>query len=303
MSGRLPLLATALLLLLPQAATAGAWTQPKGALWLKLSAGYLRTTEEFNHEGERLELLEEDPGSEDAAFRDLNLILYGEYGLLDAVTLVGGLPLKALRSERTGLVGGGLLRRQEARNTLGAGDLSLSLRIRLMARPVALAIQTGLQIPLGYDERPDNDGPPLGSGNPNAEIHFLAGVSLYPRPAYLTAGVGYRRRGGRLHDEIPFSVEGGWRRGRLLLKLLVQGVRNTKTPPDIFGAPVVTPLPGGGGAFPDLVVGDQHILQVTPAAIWELGSGLSVQAEIMRTAAGTNTLSGTTLSLGLLLRR
>lgn len=303
MSGWLAAAAVLLLSTLPRAVAAGAWTQPAGDTFLKLSVSYLRTTEEFNHEGERLELLEEDPGFENASLRDLNLTLYGEYGLREGLTLVGSVPFKALRSERTGLVAGGLLRRAEARNVAGAGDLSLSLRTRLRQRPVALALQAGVDIPLGYQKRPDNDGPPLGSGAIDAEVHLLAGLSLHPRPGYLTTGVGYRRRGGRLHDEIQLSVEGGWTWGRLHLKILVQGVRNTKKPPDIFGTTVVSPLPGGGGALPELVVGDQHILQVSPAVGWDLGGGRAVHAQLVRTVAGTNTLSGTALSLGIVLRR
>jgi hypothetical protein len=292
----------ALLLCLPGAATAGAWTQPEGATYLKLAVSYLRTTEEFNHEGQRLALLEEDPGFVDAAFRDASLTAYGEHGLRDDLTLVAQLPFKALRTERTSLVGGGLLRRPEARNTVGPADLTLSLRYRLRLRPV-VALQGGLKMPLGYRDRPRNDGAALGTGALDVEGHLLAGRSLHPHPAYITASIGYRRRGGRLHDEIPFAIEGGWSRGRLQLTLAARGIRSTTTPPDIFGDPVVTPLPGGGGALPDLVVGDQHILQLVPTLGWDLSRDLALQVELTRTVAATNAISGTALGLGIVLER
>ena len=94
----------------PVRVAAGAWVQQPGAHYLKLSANYLSTSEEFDHRGERLVILAEDPGFTDASFRDLNATLYGEYGWRQRVSLIASLPLKSLRSSRTGLVGGGLLR-------------------------------------------------------------------------------------------------------------------------------------------------------------------------------------------------
>jgi hypothetical protein len=49
-----------------------------GAYYFKLSANYLSTSEEFDHRGERLAILDEDPGFADASLRDLNGTLYGE---------------------------------------------------------------------------------------------------------------------------------------------------------------------------------------------------------------------------------
>ena len=162
-------------------------------------------------------------------------------------------------------------------------------------------MQSGVKVPLGYDDQPDNDGPRLGSGDLDAEIHLLVGRSLHPLHAYVSGGVGYRRRGGRLNDEVLYAVEGGYAKGPLLFKTMLDGVMNTKAPPDIYGRPVVTPLPGGGGALPDLVVGDQDVFKVIPALIYTLRPGLSLQAELIHTLAGKNTLSGTQLAVGVVL--
>ena len=281
----------------------GAWVQSKRAYYLKLSSSYLSTTREFNYRGARLDLFEEHAGFTDGSFLDFNLTTYLEYGLSDRVTVVSNLQYKALRASRTGLVGGGALRYREILHTNGLADLSLSLRYALLVSPLALSLQGGTKMPLGYDKTPSNDGPPLGSGEVDGEVHVLAGKSLYPLPLYLSADLGYRRRGGRLHDEILYAVEAGYTAGRLLFKVGLDGVENTSTPPDIYGQTVVTPLPGGGGVLPDLVVGDQHVAKLSPALIYTLNPGLLLQADAFHVLAGENTLSGTTFALGIGVRR
>ena len=280
---------------------AGAWTQPDGGYFLKIAPSYLSTSREFNHEGKRQAIQEEQFASEDASFRDFSLFAYAEYGLRERFTLIARFPFKILRLERQLLIGGGRLRQLERLYTAGFGDLTLSLRSALLDGSLAVSVQTGLKIPLGYDRTPDDDGPPLGSGKADAEAHLLLGRSLYPLPAYLSAGIGYRRRGGRLHDEILYAVEVGYTVASLLLKIAVDGVQNRSTPLDIAGRTVVTPLPGGGGALPDLLVGDQHVTKLNPAVAYSLRSGLALQAEVLYTIAATNSLSGTIFSLGLLL--
>ena len=113
---------------------------------------------------------------------------------------------------------------------------------------------------------------------------------------YGSTGLGYRRRGGRVNDELLFNLEVGRRAGRLLLKLAFDGVRSTAEPPDIYGQTVVLPLPGGGGTLPDLVIGDQHIAKVNPAIACSIGPRLAIQADLFHTLSGTNTLLGTTYS-------
>ena len=193
------------------------------------------------------------------------------------------------------------MRQREVRNTVGLGDLLLSLRTSLVTEPLAISLQTGVKVPLGYDDQPDNDGPRLGSGDLDGEIHLLVGRSLYPLAAYVSGGVGYRRRGGRLNDEVVYVVEGGYTRGRFLFKAGLDGLINTTAPPDIYGRTVVTPLPGGGGVLPDLVVGDQDVFKVIPAVIYALRPGLSLQVEMIHTLAGKNVLGGSQLSLGVVL--
>ena len=281
----------------------GPWVQGKRAYYLKLSSSYLSTTREFNYRGARMDLFEEHAGFTDGSFLDFNLTTYLEYGLGDRVTVVSNLQYKALRSSRTGLIGGGVVRFREIVHTNGFADLGLSLRYALLVSPLALSLQGGAKMPLGYDRSPSNDGPPLGTGEVDGELLVMAGKSLYPLPLYLSAALGYRSRGGRLHDEILYAVEAGYTAGRLHFKMGLDGVENRSAPPDIYGRTVVTPLPGGGGVLPDLVVGDQHFAKVNPALICTLKPGLLLQADVFHVLAGKNTLSGTAFALGFVLVR
>ena len=280
---------------------AGAWVQEQGSYFLKVGSSYFSTTEEFNHLGDRLQILEEQSAFEDASFRDANLNLYLEYGLTENATMVATLPFKGLRSEREVLFGGGIETNREIVNTVGFGDVTLSVRRKLLPDPLALSIQTGIKFPLGYEQQPANDGPPLGTAKVDGEIHLLAGRSLWPLPGYVTGSLGLRRRGGRLNDEVVYRIEIGYHVGPLLAKIGLDGIRNRSTPPDIAGQTVVTPLPGGGGVLPDLVVGDQHFTKLSPGIIYSLSPGMAVQAELLHVLAGTNTLSGIAFSLALIL--
>ncbi len=158
--------------------------------------------------------------------------------------------------------------------SLDRGDLTLSGKRLILETPLTLAVQAGVKLPLLYNEKPNNNGPPLGSGAFDGEVHLLAGRSLYTRPSYVTGSLGYRRRGGRLNDEAVYAAEAGYTKGRTLFKVTLDGVRNTSKPPDIVGNMVVTPLEGGGGVLPDLVVGDQHIVKLNPA-LFTNGAGES----------------------------
>lgn len=276
---------------------AGAWVQRKHAYYFKLSASYLYTTKEFNHEGERLDIFQERIIYEDTAFRDFAVTAYAEYGLFERLTLVTTLPFKILTSQRTEIIGGGLLARIATLHTVGLSDLSVAGRYAFLNGPFALSFQGGMKIPLGYEDKPADDGSPLGTGDVDLEGHLLFGQSLFPHPAYLTGSIGYRWRTGPLHDQILVTAEGGYSIGRVLIKVSFDGLKSTIAPPDIVGQPVTTPLPGGGGALPNIIEGDQDIFKINPSVIYNLTDRIAAQGEILHIVAGKNTVAGTTFSL------
>ncbi len=280
-------------------AHAGAWEQNKNAYYFKISSTYLSTSEEFDHRGQRRNILEERTAFKGASFREINLSVYLEYGWMERLTAVAQLPFKGLRSQRNVLYGGGLVEHKEVASTVGLGDLTLSLRRTLSTTPLVFSVQVGIKLPLGYERTPASGGPSVGTSAADAEAHLLMGKSLYPLPFYLTAGLGYRRRGGRLNDEMLYTSELGFTSGPALFKFDIYGIENTSAPPDIAGQTVVTPLPGGGGVLPDLVVGDQNVVKLSPGIVYTLRSGFSLQGEVFYVAAGENTLSGTSYTLSI----
>jgi len=282
---------------------AGAWSQKKGKYYLKFSASLLTTTKEFNHLGERLHIFEERIAYRNASFRDFSASMYFEYGLTNRLTVIGSVPFKNLRSKRDE-VGGGFYSLPVETNTNGLADIWLFSRLQIATKPLVVSVEGGVKLPLWYSKKPANDGAPLGTAEMDAEIKLLAGGSLYPVPVYFSGGFGYRQRGGELNDEWIFSFEAGLTQGKLLFKLGLEGIRNAVRPiPDIVGMPVVTPLPGGGGVVPNVIVGDQDVLKFNPAIIYNVKSTLSLEATVFHILSGKNTVSGSTFSLGVIFSR
>ncbi|MFQ5606218.1 MAG: hypothetical protein ACE5HS_23345 [bacterium] len=285
-----------------KALLAGAWVQPKRGFYFKLSSNYLLTTKEFNHEGKRLDIFQERIIYEDASFRDFAVTAYLEYGLFENLTIVAKLPFKIQTSKRTEIIREALLARIVTVHTEGLSNLSLFGRLALFEKPLVLSVQSGVKIPLGFETAPANDGPPLDTGDTDFEANLQMGKSLYPLPAYVTASVGYKYRTGALHDQVLFTAEAGYTLGRFLLKINYDGLKSTIAPPDIVGQPVTTPLPGGGGALPSIIIGDQDIFKISPSIIFQITKSLSIQGEILHIYGGKNTVAGTAYSLGLILQ-
>ena len=107
-----------------------------------------------------------------------------------------------LTAERTEIIGDRALAIISKLHTVGFADLTVSGRYALLDASFVVSLQGGVKLPLGYQEQPDNDGAPLGTGDVDFEGHLLVGKSLFPIPAYLTGSIGYRCRTGELHDQV-----------------------------------------------------------------------------------------------------
>jgi hypothetical protein len=271
----------------PGVAEGGAWVQPRDSYYFKLSAGYLDSDREFDFDGEEVDIFAGDETLSNATYRDLTVSAYLEYGLTDRLTLIGTLPFRVLTSERTETVAGAGIRRDIDATNGGFGDLTIGARYPLLTSQAPVALQGAVKLPLGYDENPDNGGPPLGSASVDVEGWLLAGLSLYPFPGYLTAGAGYRVKGGDVDDELLFSVEGGvtWR--RVMARLGIEGLYSTAEPPDL-----------SEGVSSTVVVTDQDILKLTPALGLLLTEEISLVLEAFQIIDGKNTVSGSTWAAG-----
>ncbi len=277
---------------------AGAWTQQKNKYFMRIYSSYLFATKEFNYRGDQLDLYEEHLGYSNAYFRNISFIVYTEYGLSDAFTLMAELPFTSMTTKRTISSYYG---RDEIATTSGFTDLRLSGKLGVFDGPLVISVQGGIMIPMGYSTEPSNNGPRLGSGEVNYEGHLLLGSSFYPLPMYFSGSVGFRHRNGLLHDEIIFTGELGLTFGRFFFKTYLEVLRNVVTPPDIYGQRIETPLPGGGGVVPDVLIGDQHLTKIIPSLSYQVSKILALQVEVIQPMAGTNTLNGITYSFGIVL--
>ena len=167
-----------------------------------------------------------------------------------------------------------------------------------VATLVALSVQAGAKIPLAYSNPPDQGLPALGTGYVDGIAELNLGVSLYPLPAYLSAGAGYVVRGGPLNDEMIFNVQAGYTLRRLFLKLELQGIKNTVDPPDRAGMPVSQP-----GDVGQLQFGDQDVLKLIPVVSYSLSKRFQITGEMYHVLGGKNTLAGTTYALGIIFQR
>jgi hypothetical protein len=278
-------------------AAAQAWVQPVDGYYLKPSASYLYTDEQYNFQGELEKIAAEDPRFIEEAFQDITFTAYLEYGLTDRYTLVASLPFKISTTEnrQTPLAPGDAPREISLTNG-GLADLWLSIRTRLLQSPTAISIQAGVKTPLGYESEPDNGGPALGTGEVDAQIDVLVGQSFYPVPAYMSAGVGYRFRGGADFDnEVLYNIEAGYTAGRLFLKLRFDGLQNVGPIPDLAGTPIVTPDPMGGGFLsvdqPNARNQDRYLL--TPVLAYNFTDTFAIGAEAYHVLGGKNALAGT----------
>ena len=282
-------LAAVLLAAAPGRLGAGAWTQPQGGFYSKLTGLSFSSLAYLDTDGERKDRATA-PREE---LSDRGLSAYLEYGLLDRLTLVASLPYKRLEftnpreARYFPALDSTIVRQHPDQSSSGLADLDLRLRWRLLADPAVVSLAAGGKFPLGYEvptELPESYVP-LGTGETDAEVRLLVGRSLYPVAGYVTGTLGYRLRGGEYGNELFHGLEAGYSFDRLLVKGAVEGIQT-------LGDCGATGETGG-------LVGDQNHLKLSPGLIWALSDRLEISADLFHIAAGCNTAAGTTYALGL----
>jgi len=268
-------------------AQAGPWVQPRGGHFAKFSASYLYTTTERNTNGDVVPILDSNPLVQSAAYREIMLSTYVEYGWRDRVTLVGSVPYKIATSRRTEIASDVSLVRDVDITNAGWSDLVIAARGALGRGRYPTAIEAGVKIPLGYSSAPDNGGPALGTGKADFEAALLAGFGA--SHVYASARAAYRIRGGSLDDEVGFSAQAGGSRGRWFTQALVEGWYTTGP---------IEPL----DVSSTLEVPNQDALKLIATLGARIATNTSLVAEIYHVLDGRNTPTGTTIALGLVLQ-
>ena len=290
-----------------------AWTLPRGASYVKISYGHVTAAEQFTFDGRSTDYINGLPGD---TFKDRSLYLYSEIGLSDHFSLVLSVPYKRTfvrdHAFRFRIFGLG--------NVMIGGRFSLLPLLNMNAGRQALSINTLAYIPTGYTR---NFTPSTGAGQIDFQASLYYGLSLYPAPAYLQAGLGYRHRssiysfsqsvpcisGSDIHcitdpntsygDELQFHAELGLSpfNGLVLIQAITTGAWSTQKPEVGFSA--VNPLPThqrlikmGAG----LTLYPFRLLKSTAF------DSLGFSAQYYTTPLGRNTINSRDLFVGLELR-
>lgn len=175
---------------------AGGWTQPQGRGYFKLSQQIISAESLFRGNGSKTEI---------PTVSGYTTSFYGEYGLIDRVTLVGYMPFYTNFSVDA----------EGFDPTTGLGDWDVGVRIGLLTGgPTVVSLQALAGLPLG-----DSGGDIVlwsGDGEFNQHFSLQVGHSLYPVPAYLKGEIGYNNRKSSdnrdddFADELRYSLQAGY---------------------------------------------------------------------------------------------
>ena len=206
---------------------AGAWSQEQGKSYHRLAANYYFADKEFDIDGNSQSM------PFNGEFTDFNLNYYGEYGILDTLTIFGSVYYKDIERDDDYM----------NYQTNGVGDMDLGLRYQAYSgKPGVFSFQGLVKIPEFYDE---DDAMPLGNGQYDYELRLMYGRSLWPMiPGYMNLEAGYRWRAEDPSDEFRYLVEIGSEfgknfYGRAKLDALVS-MDNADNQTDAFGNPTTT---------------------------------------------------------------
>ena len=212
-----------LFLLVPATSFAGAWLQPRGGSYLKVSGLFSETDNRIDCRGE-----DEPAEPFGGTYSERKIFLYGEYGLVDRITLVGGFGFGEQEIVDAAVPDYG---------TRSTGDLRLGARWGLRRDPATpVSVETVLSIPtypatdvtLPVGQR--EQYLPAGSGELEFEVRLQAGASFWPYPGYVSFDGGYRVRGGPFGHQWLLNGELGVSRDRLFAKVEMRGIWPTGDP-------------------------------------------------------------------------
>jgi hypothetical protein len=176
---------------MPGTAEAGAWAQPQGHYYAKLSGIFYSADEVFDDMGKRTSM-----GMDADTFDGRQSFLYVEYGLRHRLTLIGQMNAGVLTDENR-------LVRSE---TTGIGDVEVGAKYQLLDKPIVLSPMISIKVPTGYNAYYE---PPMGTGEFDGDARLLLSRSLYPLPLYASLDLTYRIRGGVFSNQRIWGAEVG----------------------------------------------------------------------------------------------
>ena len=186
----LPLLLT----LFAQNIYAGAWTLPKGQVWIKVTGMTQSTQEEYTAVGGAgrepdiariYEPGERAPYRENGHYQSQALFLDLFYGVTQRMDLGLQIPFFQQTFENVGF--------RPANTASGFSDIRFFGKFNLFQKPIVGTLKVGAKMPTGKFENQDGIIP-VGEGQWDFDFITQVGHSFWPLPLYTNLDLGYRLR-------------------------------------------------------------------------------------------------------------
>ena len=290
-----PLLIAALTVLLPQMASAGAWTLGKGHVWSKITYMSLSTNEHYDNDG--------NVGEIPARYKSQQVYFDVYYGLNDRIDV--GVKIPYISNEFVDVSPDHPFSGAPDKKDSGIGDIRGVAKINLVnSADLVGTLKLGFKAPMGeYREVPEALS--ITGGQWDFDVVAQLGRSFWPVPVYGNVDLGYRLRGEYTDSnpndaggvdrtytpgaEFVFNAEAGYSpMDKLLVALKYES---------IIGAEYDTiNNPPAGSQVETL---NQSVSYLAPTVLVGLHPNVSLEAQARMTVSGSRYFAGSTYGVGL----
>ena len=290
-----PLLIVALSVLLPQMASAGAWTLGKGQVWSKITYMSLSTNEHYDNDG--------NVGQIPARYKSQQVYFDVYYGLNDRIDV--GLKIPYISNEFVDVSPEHPFYGAADKKDSGLGDVRGVAKINLVnSADLVGTLKLGFKAPMGeYREVPEALS--ITGGQWDFEVIAQLGRSFYPVPVYGNVDLGYRLRGEYTDSnpsdaggvdrtytpgaEFVFNAEAGYSpMDKLLVALKYESIIGSEY--DTINNP-----PAGS----KVETLNQSVAYLAPTVLVGLHPSVSLEAQARMTVSGSRYFAGSTYGVGL----
>ncbi|MDD5634511.1 MAG: hypothetical protein PHW46_04460 [Candidatus Omnitrophica bacterium] len=215
--------------ILPQLAFAGAWTLPKGNIWLEETVKWMWARQDYRSDHG---MARKNNDGRSTTFASISK---AEYGIFDWLTFLSSIEYKEGNySENARPADWGVYDVSNSAFT----SLQLGAKVRVLKEPFVLSGQIRGEWYLGGKRYTDpvpgsathasEDRPALSDGNNSLEFRALAGKKFdntFFLPMYVGGEIGYKFNNRHVCNVVPFFIEGGvWSNKWLLIKSEIDGI-------------------------------------------------------------------------------
>ena len=291
----IPLLIVALSVLMPQMASAGAWTLGKGQVWSKITYMSLSTNEHYDNDG--------NVGEIPARYKSQQLYFDVYYGLNDRIDV--GVKIPYISNEFVDVSPEHPFYGAPDKKDSGLGDVRGVAKINLVnSADLVGTLKLGFKAPMGeYREVPEALS--ITGGQWDFEVVAQLGRSFYPVPVYGNVDLGYRLRGEYTDSnpndaggvdrtytpgaEFVFNAEAGYSpMDKLLVALKYESIIGSEY--DTINNP-----PAGS----KVETLNQSVAYLAPTVLVGLHPSVSLEAQARMTVSGSRYFAGSTYGVGL----